>query len=314
MATVTLSGAYDLQALLADVADTGPTDILIDDFGTTQFSMDGGLLGTITTLTFGGPVFYLLTITAPEGNIATVVETLPGQPADVFDVGSFLAATASSYISTDTGATIEAFGTDDTLQGVGTFRGQGGNDTIILEASGTTDRSFAFGNNGQDTIYSEAERATLNGGNGNDTIEVGTGVARIIGGGGADEFYFDSGVFNGTSTTGRLFATIFDFTTGQDALFFNQDDSSATPGAPTTTSIADVFGADVLSTTGPQIFDGVRYTFSEASDGDALITRRGFDSEGNFYRENVRLDGVGLDDLDANEIFIVEYNNDPFLV
>ncbi len=317
MPAIEITGPYNFQTLVADFDDTGPGDITFDDFGTTTFNMDNGLTASMTVLELFGEFFSLVTISDANGQIASF-----GVEANLsFTNGVELSTALQSfpsitYSSTSPGAEIGGFvGTADLMSGLGDFRGFGGSDTIgLIDTLGLDDgtRHRAFGNNGDDALYAAVERSLLNGGNGDDTLEVGTGSARLIGGNGADEFYFDSGVFNGATGTGRINALISDFDNFDDSVFFNQDNGSLPAGGePETTSIGDLFESSTLTVGETLDFDGVRYFFREASDGDALIQRRGTDSEGNVYRENVRFDGVGLDELDAYQLFILEYNATP---
>ena len=94
-----------------------------------------------------------------------------------------------NYISSDSGAVIEGYGTDDEMLGQGTFYGNDGNDKIELEGSsanplGNAETSAAYGGNGDDTIEVATQNADVDGGAGDDTIVVRFGDTVNLSGGG----------------------------------------------------------------------------------------------------------------------------------
>lgn len=319
MPTLTLFAALDMRTLVADIDDTdATTDNLVTTSNGYLFDMDGGLSGTVERFGPTGTDIYRVEI---RDSANTLVAMIQGDGPLFFDDGFNIEALLPfdpirpTYESTDPGATIVAFGSaDDGLVGLGDLRGQAGDDIIFLtdfEDLNPAQRSFALGNNGDDILIHDVRRGVLNGGNGDDFLQVWEGNATLIGGAGSDQFYFDNNNFFGGSSDGRTYARIRDFSVTEDQIGFAElrdlvFDPSAVP--PETTSFEDLFGTSDLSTLSRETVGTSTFFFSERDNGDAFIRRRGTDQFGDDYFENLTIEGVGLDELDASQVVFILYD------
>ena len=102
-------------------------------------------------------------------------------------------------------ATVFGGSGNDTLTTAGTAYGGAGNDIINI-ATNLQYQSYAYGDDGDDTINDGAAADYLYGGNGNDTLVGGAGTDTLTGGAGADTFRDTSAGLNGD--------TISDFSEG----------------------------------------------------------------------------------------------------
>lgn len=206
---------------------------------------------------------------------------------------------------------VKAFGDKtDYITGIGRLHGREGDDFVTLFALNEepgAPRSYAFGNEGHDALVSQLDRATLVGGAGNDTLIAMRGNTTMIGGDGLDEFQFRSESFGE-----RVFGRIRDFDNAEDRVTFAHQDGFAEDADPftgTLISFASLFGTADLGPLSRGTYDGVDFRFQTASNGDALIKRRGTDDMGNQYWDTVRFEGLLPNEVDANRIYIMLYDD-----
>lgn len=215
------------------------------------------------------------------------------------------------------------FDQPESFQSFGKMYGRGGDDeffmgidNVPLDVRPTEEpRVAAFGNLGDDVFHIDAPRAAAIGGWGDDTFAVYGGDVGLWGGRGADTFIFDGAapLTRYISATDRTFAIIRGFEAEDTVIFGDTQgddlpDFIFSPQGPTT-SFAELFGTDDLSTLQRETVDGVTFLFNHAPDGDARIFRRGEDADGNTYTENVRFDGISLAELDPTQIFVATFES-----
>ena len=282
------------QNLLASRAAT------TEDSEAKRYSVTFPTQGPLTpdTLT----VFYFSEQIAIE-DLAGITEYFKRAP-EIDDQGRV--SIVNQISSTNEDAVVTGFAVSDFILGLGTLRGGGGDDFVVVDDAmnpdGTeidvTQRSVAFGGKADDVIGVNVDHARVAGGAGNDRIFFSEGHAVAKGGQGNDSFIF---VSDENADDTQVNAILKDFNVAEDRLEFGGSTRDF-PDSREGRTLEEIFGEGVLSNDDSFTIDGVTLTFQQQQNGNTIIFREGTGSDGNVFDERVVLRDTDILNIDRADV------------